>query len=62
MIEEDYDFVCPYCGAENSVRLDATSGSKQSFVQDCTTCCKPIQISVQFENGELVDFSAEGQD
>ena len=62
MIEQDYDFECPYCGIENSVRLDMTGGRKQSFIQDCTVCCKPIQITLQFENGEIVDFSAEGQD
>jgi transcription elongation factor Elf1 len=62
MVEQDYDFACPYCEAENSVRLDATGGSKQSFIQDCTVCCKPTQISVQFKNDELVNFTAEGQD
>ena len=62
MIEQDNDFECPYCGAENSVRLDVTGGRKQSFVQDCATCCKPIEISIQFENGELADFSADRMD
>lgn len=62
MIEQDYDFACPYCGADNSVSLDMTGGSKQSFIQDCTVCCKPIQIRLQFENGKLADFSAEEQD
>ena len=77
MIEQNYDFACPYCGTDNSVSLDMTGGSKQSFpnpkgllcrglckscIQDCTVCCKPIHISLQFENGELADFSAEQQD
>lgn len=62
MIEEDYDFICPYCTAENSVSLDLSGGIKQSFVQDCTVCCKPIQITVQFENDEVSDFSAEPLD
>jgi hypothetical protein len=35
MIENDYEFLCPYCNAEISVRLDATAGDKQEFIQDC---------------------------
>lgn len=62
MVEEDYGFECPYCGVENSVRLEVTGGRKQSFIQDCTICCKPIQISVEFENGEFTNFSADRQD
>jgi len=62
MIEQDYNFDCPYCGVENSVRLDVTGGNKQSFVQDCVICCQPIQITVQFENDELIDFSVERED
>ncbi len=62
MIEEDYDFTCPYCISENSVVLDLSGGIKQSFVQDCAVCCKPIQITVQFENDEISDFSAEPLD
>ena len=62
MVEEDYDFECPYCGVENSARLDVTGGCKQSFVQDCVICCQPIQISVQFEGGAVASFSADRQD
>ena len=62
MIEEDYPFSCPYCGEELSVRLDASGGRKQSFIQDCEVCCKPIQITVKFENGEVSDFSAQASD
>lgn len=59
MIERDYDFQCPYCGVDLSVRLDRTGGKSQQFVQDCETCCRPIQITVEFENGEVSSFSAE---
>ncbi len=62
MIEQDWEFECPYCGGENSVRLEVTGGRKQSFIQDCTVCCQPIQITARFEKGEISDFSAERQD
>ncbi len=62
MIEEDYAFTCPYCGVELSARVEAGGGRKQSFIQDCETCCKPIQISVEFQGNEIVSFSAESSD
>ena len=62
MIEEDCDFDCPYCGDQNSVRLEATAGKKQSFIQDCVTCCKPIQIRTEFNNDTRIEFSAESVD
>ncbi len=58
MIEEDYGFDCPYCGEPQSVRLEPCGGRRQSFIQDCEVCCKPIQITVRFENGEVTEFDA----
>jgi transcription elongation factor Elf1 len=58
MIEEDYFFSCPHCGVDLSTRLDKSGGSRQRFVQDCETCCRPIHIEVRFEGEEVVHFSA----
>ena len=62
MIEEDYEFSCPYCGVTLSVRLESCAGSKQRFIQDCEVCCRPIQIEVRFEGKEITHFSAEAGD
>lgn len=59
LIEEDYPFTCPHCGVDLSARLDITGGNSQSFIQDCETCCRLIQITVKFEDGEVIDFSVE---
>ncbi len=62
MIEQDYSFLCPHCGVALSARLDLSGGTNQKFIQDCETCCKPIEIIVSFENGEVLSFSAEASD
>lgn len=62
MIEQDYEFSCPYCGVDLSVRLEPCGGKKQKFVQDCETCCKPIQIEVHFDRGEVTLFSAGAEE
>lgn len=59
MLDPDYSFSCPHCGAGLTIVLDRSGGSRQRFVQDCETCCKPIQIEVRFEGEEISEFSAE---
>lgn len=59
MIEQDYSFTCPHCGVDLSARLDLSGGKNQQFIQDCETCCRPIQITVEFDGGGVTEFSAE---
>lgn len=54
----EHFFQCPYCWDEISMLLD-TSVTKQTYIEDCETCCNPIEISVSFRNGECVTFNAE---
>ena len=62
MVENDYEFVCPYCGEEISIRIDQTTGDEQSFVSDCEVCCQPIQIRFEIEEDEIINFTAETSD
>ena len=59
MIEEDHSFICPHCGVELSAQVEPGGGRKQNFIQDCEVCCRPIQIRVEFQGGEITEFSAE---
>jgi len=54
----EHFFTCPYCWERISVLLD-NSTPKQKYIEDCEVCCNPFQISVQFENSELVGFQAD---
>lgn len=49
---------CPFCNAEISVLLDP-SVHQQQYIEDCEVCCRPMELSVRFENQELVDFRIE---
>jgi hypothetical protein len=48
--------VCPHCGENFSIQID-TSESEQSFIEDCTVCCRPIQITLECEPGEIIDLA-----
>lgn len=38
--------------------LEELYGS-QSYIEDCETCCNPIEISYQVHDGEIVSIQAE---
>lgn len=35
-----------------------SSVSKQSYIEDCEVCCNPIEITPEFQDQELIGFSA----
>ena len=35
-----------------------TSVRKQSYIEDCEVCCNPMQLQVEFEELNLLSFSA----
>mgnify|MGYP000276798558 FL=1 len=54
----EHFFQCPYCWQEISMLLDKSVLS-QSYIEDCEVCCNPIQITIAFENSELIGFNTE---
>jgi hypothetical protein len=53
----EHTFMCPYCGEEISMVLDL-SVARQTYVEDCEVCCRPIQVSYAVEDDALVSFDA----
>ena len=51
---------CPYCGEQIEVLVDGSAGHQQ-YVEDCSVCCRPIVISVQVEEGEVVGIEARAE-
>ncbi len=54
----EHTFQCPYCWQDISMLID-TSIQVQSYIEDCEVCCNPIQVSVKFNNSELIDFHVD---
>ncbi|WP_299677848.1 CPXCG motif-containing cysteine-rich protein [uncultured Tenacibaculum sp.] len=53
---KEHFFQCPYCWEEISMLLDPSLS--ETYIEDCEICCNPIQITTQFDDGELVGFQA----
>ena len=54
----EHFFSCPYCGEQISMVLDL-SVKRQTYIEDCEVCCKPIQITYATKDEELTAFSAQ---
>jgi transcription elongation factor Elf1 len=53
----EYFFACPYCSEEISMVLD-TSVARQTYIEDCEVCCRPIEVRYTVEEDEVSDFEA----
>ena len=56
-VSRDY---CPYCGELIELLIDISIDS-QEYIEDCSVCCRPIQVSVLVdENGTpILELSDE---
>lgn len=41
---------CPYCGEPIELLVDETAGSA-AYVEDCSVCCRPMQVAVEVNDG-----------
>lgn len=53
---EETTITCPHCWETISVLLDL-SGEDQAYIEDCSVCCRPIQIRYEVTAGELAGLS-----
>jgi len=53
---------CPYCGESFDTTVDL-SGGDQTYVEDCSVCCRPMVISFQTDGEALtaIEVSAESE-
>jgi len=48
---------CPYCGEVIEIEVDC-SEPEQSYIEDCSVCCRPINICVTIDFDEQIHVSA----
>lgn len=44
---------CPFCGQRFDLVVD-TSLDSQQFTTDCEVCCRPFEVFVECEPGEIL--------
>lgn len=58
---EQFDINCPYCGENLTVSVDCSAGS-HDFIEDCATCCRPIELHADIDSGQLLALNARRDD
>ena len=58
MEQEETGVDCPFCGERITLLLDP-SEARQTYIEDCSVCCRPIQLTILCENGSVVTVEAE---
>ena len=59
-MQESENIQCPFCGQTFELAVDTTQAS-QRFTVDCEICCRPMEISLHCEAGEIVDLEVRGE-
>ncbi len=42
---------CPYCGEPLELLLDASAG-EQCSIEDCSVCCRPMELCLYLHDGD----------
>lgn len=58
MLETSTEIMCPHCGEMITLFVDLSVES-QTYIEDCSVCCQPMEISYRAEDGELTDLRAD---
>lgn len=48
------DIACPHCGESFPLTVDTSQG-EQFLVEDCSVCCRPIELTIACQPGEILD-------
>lgn len=59
---EEFDLQCPNCGESVGIFIDS-SVEQQVYVEDCPVCCRPMLLSVVYdENSGITVFATREDD
>ena len=58
---EARSITCPHCWEQIEITLDL-SEPEQTYIEDCSVCCRPIAIRVSAAEGEILELEATASD
>ena len=60
-MEHEGCYVCPSCGEEIVVPVDASAGEEQEYVEDCPVCCAPVLLQIRVSPDGDVTLDARSE-
>lgn len=58
---EPREISCPYCGEMIEILVDP-SEEHQSYIEDCSVCCRPITMTVVTDADGILHVHASSED
>lgn len=58
---ETVEIACPYCGETIEIVVDPSVES-QSYIEDCSVCCRPINLTVTVDEEGMPSVDASSED
>ncbi|WP_428088055.1 CPXCG motif-containing cysteine-rich protein [Candidatus Thioglobus sp.] len=58
---QNHSISCPYCGEIIEIDIDC-SQRQQSYIEDCSVCCRPININASIDFEQQVYICATHED
>lgn len=52
---------CPYCGETIALAIDSSQADQQ-IIEDCSVCCRPINLQIRCTPGELEAIEARREE
>jgi hypothetical protein len=52
---------CPSCGEAIALEVDTFGGDEQEYVQDCSVCCRPMDVFIRCADGVVQGVSVSAQ-
>ena len=60
MLTETAQIYCPYCGEKIEIIVDG-SIAQQDYTEDCSVCCRPMELSISV-SGEDITVTVRRED
>ena len=57
-MEATETITCPYCGQAFAATID-TSIAVQRLTMDCEVCCRPLEVVLECEPGEVLSLDVQ---
>lgn len=55
---EERQIGCPFCSEAITILLDVSAGSQQ-YIEDCQVCCRPMQVTLDVNDGEIASLQVD---
>lgn len=52
---------CAFCGEEIELEIDPSAARTQRYVEDCQVCCRPLVVTVHFDEDGHADVAVENE-